>query len=85
MIKTYLYLPEELNIRALRLADAQNKSKASVLRVALEEGIYKLERKNTYYNNSAQSLIDLGEIGKKFSSKGPKDLSTNLDKYLWDE
>ena len=31
-----------------------------------------------------ESLLMLAELGKKMKLKGPKDLSTNIDKYLWD-
>ncbi len=83
MIKTYLYLPEELNIKAKRIADAQNKSKASVLRTALEVGLNSTQYKEK--DTSAQFMLDLIALGKKIKATGPKDLSSNIDKYLWDE
>ena len=32
---------------------------------------------------SARGLLKLAELGKKIKGEGPKDLSTNLDKYTW--
>lgn len=82
MLKTYLYLPEELKIKVMKLADAQNKSKASIMRTALQEGLYIIQKQKS---GSAQSLLELGKIGERHGLKGPKDLSKNLDKYVWDE
>lgn len=33
--------------------------------------------------DSAKSLFLLADLAKKYKTTGPKDLSTNLDKYLW--
>ena len=39
MLKTYLYIPEELNLRITSTAKTQAKSKAEVMRQAMEKGI----------------------------------------------
>ncbi len=31
----------------------------------------------------AKTLLDLADYAEKIGSKGPKDLSKNLDKYVW--
>lgn len=80
MLKTYLYIPDQLEEKINLTAKTQNKSKAEVIRQALEKGITAVAHQGTA---SAQILIKLAEIGEKYKSKGPKDLSTNLDKHLW--
>ena len=82
MLKTYLYVPKELNTEIINLAAARKTSKAEVIRNALEEGIDILKRKET---GSLDVLYKVADIGRKINAKGPKDLSKNLDKYLWDE
>jgi PHD/YefM family antitoxin component YafN of YafNO toxin-antitoxin module len=35
--------------------------------------------------NSAQGLLNLATWAEQVHTKGPKDLSQNLDRYLWDK
>lgn len=80
MLKTYLYIPEQLGQKIHLTAKTQNKSKAEVMRQALERGIINLQQQGIA---SVQALFKIAEIGKRHKPKGPKDLSSNLDKYLW--
>lgn len=80
MLKTYLYVPEELNSEVIRLAEVQKVSKADVIRTALREGLSVIKKQK---GNSAQALLKLAEIGKKYYPKGPKDASVKMDDYLW--
>jgi predicted DNA-binding protein len=80
MLKTYLYVPEDLAEKINFIAKSQNKSKAEVIRHALEKGISVVQNQGTA---SAQALLKIAEIGRKYRLKGPKDLSTHLDVYLW--
>lgn len=80
MLKTYLYIPDHLDEKIKTTAKIQNKSKAEVIRQALEKGIVSVQHQS---NASAQALLEIAEIGEKYKPKGPKDLSTNMDKYLW--
>lgn len=82
MLKTYLYIPEQLEEKITYTAKAQNKSKAEVIRQALEKGITAMQYQGTA---SAEVLLKIAELGKKMNIKGPKDLSTNMDKYLWED
>ncbi len=79
MLKTYLYVPEELEEKIIRTAKAQNKSKAEVIRQALEKGITAVQQQGTA---SAQTLLKLTEIGKKYTLSGPHD-SSRMDELLW--
>jgi len=79
MLKTYLYLPDTLDTKVKAVAKAQNLSKAEVIRRSIESGI-----SSVYEDNSTKSLFMLADLAKKYKAKGPKDLSANLDKYLWE-
>jgi predicted transcriptional regulator len=80
MLKTYLYVPSQLEEKIVRVARDQHKSKAEVMRQALEEGIGVVSRQGSA---SAEALLRLAEVGKMHNPKGPKDLSSKLDGYLW--
>lgn len=80
MLKTYLYVPEDLAERINVTAKVQNKSKAEVIRQALEKGITSIQQQGTA---SAEALLKIAEIGKKYNLKGPKDSSEKMDEYLW--
>lgn len=78
MLRTYLYIPEELDRQIKTIAKTQKKSKAETIRQALERGIETINRKG-----SAISLLKLAEIGKKGNFKGPKNSSQRIDELLW--
>lgn len=80
MLRTYLYIPEHLEKKINVTAKAQKTSKAEVMRQALEKGITVVQQQGTA---SVVALQKLAEIGERYQPKGPKDLSSNLDKYLW--
>lgn len=79
MLKTYLYIPEQLEEKINRTAKTQKKSKAEVMRQALTEGLSELERQK---RGGAETLLKLAEIGKKYTLKGPHD-SSRIDELLW--
>jgi len=80
MLKTYLYIPDELDKQIIKAAKSQKKSKAEVIRKALEKGFESME---TQKPGGAEVLLKLAEIAKKYNVKGPRDLSVNHDYYLW--
>lgn len=80
MLRTYLYIPEDLEKKIKRTAKNQNKSKATVIRQALQEGLDIIEKHN---KGGAEILLELAKLAKKNKIKGPKDLSVNHDYYLW--
>lgn len=82
MLKTYLYIPEHLQEKITYTAKNQNKSKAEVIRQALEKGISQVAQQGTA---SAQVLLKLAELGKQHDLKGPRDSSEKMDEYLWDK
>lgn len=82
MLKTYLYIPEHLEAKIVRTAKNQNKSKAEVIRQALESGIGAVQQQSSA---SAEVLLKIAELGKRHKVKGPKDSSARMDEYLWDK
>ena len=81
MLKTYLYIPEELNKRIKHIAKAQKSSKAEVIRNAIEKGLDEIPKSRAA---SINVLFKIAELGKQIKAKGPRDLAANMDKYLWD-
>lgn len=79
MIRTQIYLPKELYRNIEIVAKQEKKPKAQVIRESLERA---LERKAETIGEALGKLID---VGKKFHLHGPKDLSTNHDKYLYED
>jgi hypothetical protein len=82
MLKTYLYIPDSLEEKIRQTSLVQKKSKAEVMRVALEDGLNNMRLKNT---RGAQALLELAkEAGLLMAGeKLPRDLSVNHDYYLW--
>ena len=82
MLKTYLYLPEELDNEIRQVAKTKKKSKAEVLREAISSGIKTMKQES---NSGLEVFRKLAEIGKKYNVTGPKDSAANHDHYLWDK
>lgn len=80
MLKTYLYIPELLEQKINLTVKAQHKSKAEVIRQALEKGIAAVAQQGT---DSAQVLLKLAALGKRYQLRGPKDSSVRMDELLW--
>jgi len=77
MLKTYLYIPEYLDGKINLYAKTQKKSKAEVIRQAIEKGLTVLNQ-----TGSAQTLLMLAEIGERHKLKGIHDVS-RMDELLW--
>ena len=80
MLKTYLYIPDELEDKIVRTARHHKKSKAEVMRRALEKGVTEVYGQS---DASVQVLFKLAELGKRFKFKGPKNSSERIDELLW--
>lgn len=80
MLKTYLYIPEQLGEEINFLAKMQKKSKAKVMRDVLQEGINTFKKRQYA---GAEALLELAKTAKKYKIKGPRDGSVNHDYYLW--
>lgn len=80
MFKTYLYIPEKLNQELVKLAKRLKKSKAEVMREALEDGVKSAQKKGS---GGAEIFLKIAALGKKHNVKGPKDGAEKMDDYLW--
>lgn len=80
MLKTYLYVPDSLEEKIRYAAELQKKSRAEIMRQALERGIAALKQQS---DASVQVLFKIAELGKKNKVKGPKDGVEHFDEYLY--
>lgn len=81
---TTVYLDKGLLGYIEQLARMLRRKKADIMREAFEKGVQEMR---PVHAGSAQALLDLAKSveGLPPDKNAPKDLSTNLDKYLWDE
>lgn len=75
MIRTQIYIPEPLHQNAKLAAKKENKPVAALYRKFIAEGLEAVQKKQA--EKSLDFLINL-----KFRG-GPKDLSKNIDHYLY--
>jgi predicted transcriptional regulator len=80
MIRTQVYLTEQLAQDIKRLATSTQQPQAQVIRDALEQGLQEL---TAHTSNTAKGLLALAELGRKLNVHGPADLSARLDDYLY--
>jgi len=77
MIRTQIYIPRETHNQLAHLSKALNEPMARVVRKFIQEG---LERRK---GKSLSGKSTLSRIAKLELTGGPKDLSANLDLYLY--
>ena len=77
MIKKQIYISEPTDQELIRIAQVKGKPVAEVVRTFIEEGIQKTNDIDYSGRSALQKLVSL-----KFKG-GPKDLSANLDHYLY--
>lgn len=75
MKRTQLYIPEETHNELFFLAIRSKKTISQLIREILKEGI--AQKKTVKKVDTLEKLANYGETA------GPKDLSSNLDKYLY--
>lgn len=80
MLKTYLYLPKQLDEEIKELAVYHQTSKAEVLRSVIKEGVAVFKKRRS---GGAEVLFKLAELGKRYKLKGPRDSSQRIDELLW--
>lgn len=79
MIRTQVYLPEDI-YQQLKIEAKIDKIKtAEIIRVLLEKGLRESKKKR---KSVGEALLDLAKLAQK---GGPRDLSTNHDTYLYEE
>lgn len=75
MIRTQIYLPEDIYLQIKLVAQKESKSAASLIRNYVVSGIKKGKKMT-----AREALL---AIAKHASFKGPGDLSTRHDDYLY--
>lgn len=73
MIRTQIYIPQELHQEAKALAKNRKEPVAQLFRDIIARGIIQIKQK------------PLSNLAKLNIKGGPRDLSQNLDKYLYEE
>ena len=81
MIRTQIYLDEDQAQDITILAKSQKTKKAKLIRALIQKGLEQEKNKQSVGN----TLLKLASLGKKLKLKGPKDLSSNHDQYLYNE
>lgn len=81
MIRTQVYLPKQLYRSIDMVAKREKKPKAQVIRDVLEKGVIKEMKKR----NAGRTLLEIAAMAKKYKWRGPRDLSANIDMYLYEE
>lgn len=81
MQRISVHIPDETRRRIRFAAKVRSKLEAEVVREALEEGLEKIQPKNS----SAKALLNLARLAEKIPTKGkvPDDFIKNLDYYTW--
>jgi len=77
MIRKQVYISEPVDEQLTRIAQVKGKPVAEVVRTFIEEGIQKTNDIDYSGRSALQKLVHL-----KFKG-GPKDLSANLDHYVY--
>lgn len=72
-------MPRELHQEVAFTAKREKKTKAAVIREALGMGLIKKRPKK----NAGSVLLEIAKMAEKLKTKGPSNLSTNIDKYLY--
>jgi len=76
MLRTQIYLPEDLRQEIDAVARKEKKSASQVIRELLNEGV-----NNKHKETAGAAMIRLSTLKVK---GGPPNLSVNLDKYLYE-
>ncbi|MDO8498044.1 MAG: ribbon-helix-helix protein, CopG family [bacterium] len=77
MVRTQIYLPEEQYRELIQIARRQDKPMAEIIRTYIKIGLKKEETVDKSGREIMKALSTLKIKG------GPRDLSTNLDHYLY--
>lgn len=83
MIRTQIYLTEQ-QVKILKEHSFTNEETLSqIIRDLIEKEFFK--PKQTKRQNIGDVLLEMADEAKKLNAKGPKDLSSNVDRYLYGE
>jgi hypothetical protein len=82
MIRTQVYLTEE-QVKDIKLrSQREDRPEAEVIRDLVDKGLAVSTGQPTR-KSTGETLLELVELGKRLNLRGPTDLSTNHDDYLY--
>lgn len=84
MIRTQIYLPQDIHAKLSRLAQRRKEPMAELVREYIEKG---LTRDEADIQGNAQGLLELAKLAHEIANNNlgppsPPDLAQNHDKYL---
>ncbi|MDP3724921.1 MAG: CopG family transcriptional regulator [Nanoarchaeota archaeon] len=86
MTRTQIYLPESQLRELKKIAVKKNEAVSEIIRQMLRERLDKQGEGRNSEKSTSESLIEMSNrISKKWTAKGPRDLSSNTDKYIYGE
>ena len=77
MIRTQIYIPQPLHRQLIRIAHKRGRSMAQMIREFIATGLEQNKAKDDGGKKAIANLLNIK------SSSGPRDLSRNLDHYLY--
>ena len=81
MIRTHMYITEEQAQDIKLRAQRERRRESDVARELLERG--RLTSQGKRQETAGDALLRLARLGKELGLRGPTDLSTRLDDYLY--
>lgn len=88
MIRTQIYLQENQIDKLKEIAYQQKISVSEIIRRTLDEKLTEKSKKGKEikkkkYRNAGEWLLSQARMAERRGWKGPKDLASNVDKYLY--
>lgn len=83
MLRTQIYFPEEQLRLLKKISWEEEISLSEVIRQLVEEKLVEAEKKDKKAKNTGAWLLSLADKAKKMKVKGPKDLASKMDEYLY--
>lgn len=86
MHRTQVYFPEEILDLLREEAEENNVSLAHVIRkkvAAKTPAAKKIKKEKKRKKNAGDLFLEMARDARRMNAKGPKDLATNPDKYLY--
>lgn len=80
MIRTMVYLDDTQPKLIQVISEATKKSQSQIIREALYYGLKQLQSE---HKGNAKVFMGLIKLGKKLKVQGPKNLSSDIDDYLY--
>lgn len=84
MIRTQVYLTPKQHALLKKKAHTRNSTLSEELRKIIDI-VFEANQKQPKTQNAGEWLLSMAEEAERLGIKGPPDLATNMDKYLYGE